>query len=471
MIYSTATENSLIDLPRREPNKCVSAGIVVLVLLLLSTQLQHFLQQYKTESKTGLSPTVSVDGHPTITRQEFSGDFRVYYTASLIARHRGEHVLYYVPKDTHTLLIENVPLDTLWSRIARAAGFQNTMHFIYPPFAALLLQPLSLVKWQTSLLVWRVVLVSLVLVSIYLSLVLQGRQHLWFKFGVATAAAFSFFPLTETLMEGQIDPLILLSWVGGIYFIKKQRPFWSALLFALGTMVKISPAIVVGLFLLRRQGKWLLNYAGSLIGLHALAIWRLGWENHTVFIKQVLPILSCGIASLANKSLAGFIYDIYLRRVPVDVGPPVPYWLCVLIKVIAMGLYSGVLLYFWRRNKTASMLDYELVTLALVTLIASPVSWRHHYLLALLPLIYLWNSTGQKRSDVAVLVIATLAIGTVLPDYTIARVDRPVLQILLASIVPISTMLLLWVLCANQSRRQSSIGDEAGGGKTEELTN
>jgi len=311
-----------------------------------------------------------------------------------------------------------------------------------------LMEPLSFFKWPISILLWRVVLVGMVLISIYMCVLLTGREFLWLKFGLATVGAFSFFPLIEALEEGQVDPLILLCWIGGIYCIKTKRPFWSALLFAVGTLVKVSPAIVVALFLLRRQWKWLFSYAGSIVGLLALSVWRLGWNNHVVFAKQVLPTLSCGIASLANKSLVGLISDLYLRRVPLEITP-VPTGVCMLGKFVGLALFVSVLYYSWRRNKTSSALVQELIAVSLVTLLISPVSWRHHYLLILVPLLYLWNMPATRWSHTAVLAIATLGIGSVFPDYLGAAIRNPVLDIALAAIAPVSGLLLLWVLCAN----------------------
>jgi hypothetical protein len=107
---------------------------------------------------------------------------------------------------------------------------------------------------------------------------------------------------------------------------------------------------------------------------------------------------------------------------------------------------------------------HELITLALVTLLVSPVSWRHHYVLALMPLLYMWNIAAEKRLDIVVLTIATLAVGTVLPDYVLATIQNPVLDIALAGIVPISSLLLLWALCANCFKRERSV---AGGNQSD----
>jgi hypothetical protein len=217
----------------------------------------------------------------------------------------------------------------------------------------------------------------------------------------------------------------------------------------MGTVVKVSPAIVVVLFLLRRRWTWLLSYVSSLIALVLLSIWRLGWSNHLLFMKEILPKLSCGIALLANRSLPGLIYDIYLRRVPLAMDPLVPAWLCMLVKIVGLALLTACSYFLWRRNKTKHISTNEFMAFALLTLLISPVSWRHHYLLALLPLIYLWNSENIRRFDLAVLTVATLSIGSVLPDYVITAVRNPALDLLLVSVTPISTLFLLLIICRN----------------------
>ena len=430
--------------------------IAVVVLLGLSAQFQRFLQSYKDES-VAIGQTNSTDTSPSSARKEFVGDFQVYYTSSLVTRHSADHRLYY-PQPGGQILMDNVPADTPWGQAAKAAGINGTMVFIYPPFAALLLQPLSLLKWQSALLMWRVVLIGVVLFSTYLCLHLTGRDYFWLKFGFAAVAALSFFPLTETLAEGQIDPFILLFWVGGIYLFERGHSFWSAFLFALGTAVKVSPAIVVVLFLLRRRWTWLLSYVGSLIALVLFSTWRLGWSNHVTFVREILPKLSCGVALLANRSIPGLIYDIYLRRVPLAMEPLVPAWLCTIAKMAGVVLLITCLYWLWRQNKTKSIPAREFMAFALLSLLISPVSWRHHYLLALLPLIHLWNSESIRRLDLGVLAVATLSIGSVLPDYVITAVHKPALQLLLVSLTPISTLLLLFVICSNHFAR---VEDEA----------
>src|SRR5262249_46375291 len=161
----------------------------------------------------------------------------------------------------------------------------------------------------------------------------------------------------------------------------------------------------------------LLSYAASIAGLSAISIWRLGWNNHILFLREVLPRLSCGMPLLGNRSLPALIYDLYLNRVPVAPGASVPGWVCTCAKVVGPVLVAASLYFLWRRNKSQAIPIQEFMVFALLSLLISPVSWRHHYLIALLPLIFLWSFDLPRRFDLAVLALATLSIGTVLPDY------------------------------------------------------
>jgi hypothetical protein len=415
-------------------NRRLVTCLLVVFSLLLSAQFQRFLQQYHDETSGA--------------RVVVPNDFPVYYTAAVVAHSSGDRRLYY-PASNSGILLDAIPSDTPWGQTARAAGFDKTMHFIGPPFSALVLEPLRLARWQVSLLAWRLALLALMLASIYLTLLLAGRDHLLLKFALSAAAVLSFFPFIETLFQGQIDPLIVFLWVAGVYLVRDERPVWSALCFAVGTMVKVSPVMAVGLFLLRRQWKWLLSYAvwmGLLLG---ISVWRLGWENHVVWFTQVLPELSRGVANYANKAPAALIFELYLHRVPVLSAGAVPSWLIALVKVANFLIYCAVLLYFWKKNRQPTAMVYELVTLGLVTILISPVSWRHHYLLTLIPVIYLWVKLGERWRDILVLAAATLAMGTVFPDYLIAASLNPALGLVLSSLIPVTSFLLLVVLCGN----------------------
>ncbi|MFZ0805032.1 MAG: glycosyltransferase family 87 protein [Candidatus Sulfotelmatobacter sp.] len=416
----------------------IALGLGVVLLIMLLGQLQKYRHDYRTLRQAGSEGS------------EIPNDFPVYYVAAQTARELGDHRLYYPPENSLSTLLGVVPKDTPWDRMARADGFdKGTMAFVYPPFAALLLEPLSFWPWPLSLFFWRIALTAMVLLAVYLALLLTQTGHLLLHFVLISATVLWFFPFTETIYQGQIDPIIFLCWVSGVYLLATDRPVWSALLFAVGTLVKVSPVIVIPLFLLRRQWKWLISYTlwcGLLLG---ISIWRLGWENHLIWSAQVFPAMSQGVPYFANKSFSALIYEVYLGRVPTNFDFSIPHLLTRIVSLLNLAVYAATLFYFWKKNRRADALNYELIVFALLAIVISPVTWRHHFLLALLPMIYLWYRSRDDLRDSLVLAAATLAIGTVFTDFAIVAIRKPLLDLLLAAIVPITTFLMLIVALAN----------------------
>jgi glycosyl transferase family 87 len=433
-------------------------GLLVVLMILCSGQAQRLLHDYHTVVR------------PASDHGDVPGDFPVYYVAAHVAgQHGGDRRLYFPFDNPFATLLGKVPKETAWNRTAQAHGFEKgTMAFIYPPFGALLLRPLSYLQWPLALLFWRIIMSAMVLASIYLALLLIDTAEPLAPFIILVAATFSFFPFTETIYQGQIDPIILLCWVGGVYLIKEDRPVWSALLFAIGTLIKVSPVVVVGVFLLRRQWKWLASYAGWCVFLLGISIWRLGWENHWIWATKVLPALSQGVPYYANKSLSALIYEVYLWRVPLDIDMGMPHWLVRIFSILNVLLYGATLFYFWRRTRGKSAITYELTVLALLTLVISPVAWRHHFLLALLPLIVLWFRSRDDWRDWLVLAASTLAIGTVFVDYIIVAVRVPFVDLLLAALLPCTSLLLLIVALANYPPAISATDKERPIGELEQ---
>jgi uncharacterized membrane protein len=272
-------------------------------------------------------------------------------------------------------------------------------------------------------------------------------------------AALSFFPFTQTQLFGQVGALMLLLWTLGCYLEDRNRPVLSALCFAFGTAIKLTPALVLPLFLLRGRWKWSLAYAGWLALLMIVSIWKLGWNNHATYFSEILPVLSCGVPSISDKSLTGVIQSLYFGQtyfhsdaIPWRSPPPA---LCLFSKGIGLTLYGGILAYFVRRNQRATDLPQEVAVIALISLLISPVTWRHHYTLALFPLLYLWMTAKPptfSHAKGALLLLATVAIGTPFSHYLTELVQPPIFKMPLAFTMQLGTFILLALGLFNYSR-------------------
>lgn len=401
-------------------------------------------------------------------------DFPVYYVAGSMSGHGPD--LYNVPQGDPALrpyfVLSNVPSSSGWAQQAQRFGFHGASPFIYPPFAALIMRPLSFFSPRLSLFLWRCVSGLLTAISVYLILASFTRTQIGLKFVLALAGAFSFFPFIETIDLGQANALILACWATGIYLAVKQKFTFSALCFALGTLIKVNPVLAVGVFVIRRQWKWVAAYFVWLLVMIGISVGVSGWAAQVTYVRSVLPTLSRGAPIAENKSLAGLIQSLAIGDVVIlDSSSPKLLPLTPLASDVAVGLsatlYIGLLSFFYRRRNSQGGLVSELAAIALLSLLISPVSWRHHFLLALIPLIYLWLPETKilKQWQLIALTAATLIIGTPFADYA-ARYLHGSLRLLANGLQPVATMVVLGLGMPWMLQDRTAVVDSEGEQKT-----
>lgn len=353
-------------------------------------------------------------------------DFSAYYRAGQLAR-EGQ-LLYYFPSNAPPKSFLRLRIDgtTPYGRVSDSKGVANPpilLPYVTPPFVALLMEPFSSVPWQVAYSLWRIAIALACFVAVFFSIriaAVEKRFH-FFAFAVGVGVLSAFFPFKAQIEMGQIDCVILLAWTLGTWLFLKHRPVASSLCYALGTAIKVSPILVVPLMLMRRQWRWLAYYVlwGAVI--LGLSIWSVGWQNQMLWLTKVSPLLSCGAEHFDNRSLPGFVMGICSPGLLLGL-PVVPAGICPFNKGLSALAYLGFLWWCWRKRKGADGLTHELVLMTVVCLLVSPVSWPGHYVLAALPLIYLWVKTLGKRVastkfEIGLLSAVTLVLGIGVPEY------------------------------------------------------
>ncbi|HEY4979359.1 MAG TPA: glycosyltransferase family 87 protein [Candidatus Acidoferrum sp.] len=383
-------------------------------------------------------------------------DFSVYYLAGKATYGHANPELYYPPDGSWRLnpQLRMVDPQTPWAEMGRAEGLTRVQYFLYPPLFSLLMEPFSRLSLASAYVVWRECNLLVFLLSIFVILRWLEPKPFWPILILSMIAAISFFPYTETAFLGQAGVILLLLWALGVCWAE-EKPLWSALCFALGTMVKVTPVIVVPLFILRRQWRWLLGYVGWMTVLSSVSIWRFGWQSNEIYFTKVLPSMSCGIPLRTNTSLETLLHSIYFKHVftgtqdAVAAGLATPSWICLTFKLMCLLIYAGSLFFFWKENKRGSVLSLELTILVLVSVLISPVVWRHSLVIVVLPLLFLWLATDNRTASLrryVLLAFSTILIGTVLPFFALTLTNSTVLQIVLQLLVPGATVALLYLL-------------------------
>jgi hypothetical protein len=118
-----------------------------------------------------------------------------------------------------------------------------------------------------------------------------------------------------------------------------------------------------------------------------------------------------------------------------------------------------VLLYLWRARRSGEeALAQELAIAALISLLISALTWRDHFVLVLLPLIFAWMQSRERnmKARLFALTLISVSIGTPLADFILLCVHHGLVQALLSSIFMLAGWVLL-VLCLRDHRDRESI--------------
>ena len=376
-------------------------------------------------------------------------DFPHYYVAAKLAGSPDarQHPLYYVTGEDKEAALDRIPPGTEWNRVAHENGLGDTLHFSAPPIIATLLVPLGKLKYQLAFMVWRVLADISFFVAIWLCLKLCGAFSPATLL-ICTLAGFSFEPFTLTLEKGQFGALLLLTWSASVLFAQKKQDVLSALMLALATIIKLTPVLAVGVFLVRRRWKWLAAYALWMAILMGVGVWHLGWQNHRLYFAK-LSALSCGVPGPYNYSLSGIVQNTYYGNIlNYDQIPArTPAGLCAFNKGFGFAVYLAVLLILFKKNQRGDLL-WDMVVMSLVILLIAPFTWRHYYVLAIFPLLFVWFSLiagNFLRSRWALLaaIVCTLVMGTRYPDYLQNHLSNGPARVFLVALLPLSALMLM----------------------------
>ena len=379
-------------------------------------------------------------------------DFPHYYVAAKLAgsAHPSQHPLYYATRENKEAVLDRIAPDTEWNQVAHQNGLGDTLHFSAPPIVATLLVPLGRLPYQLAFMVWRVLTDLFFFLAIWICLKLcQALSPATLL--ICTLAGFAFQPFALTLEKGQFGALLLLTWSAGVLFEEKKQDVLSALMLALATIVKLTPLLAIGVFLVRRRWKWLAFYALWMVLLMGIGVWHLGWQNHRLYLSK-LSTLSCGVPGPYNYSLCGLVQNTYYRTILSYSQTPAqtPSGLCVFNKALGFAIYLIVLWFLRSKNRRGDIV-WDMVVMSLITLLISPFTWRHYYVLEILPLMFVWFLLKAGRFSrpawvLTVAIICTLVAGTRYPDYLQNHLTNGPMRVLLVGALPISALILMATL-------------------------
>lgn len=271
----------------------------------------------------------------------------------------------------------------------------------YPPFAALLFTPLTLLDTGSLRTLATAGNLALLVVFVRLSLRIVGHTRVetaWW----ASAVVVWCEPVWTTLRYGQVNLLLAVL----VLWDLSRRPGdrWAGVGIGLAAAVKLTPALFA-VFLLatgvvayrrHRKGPWLRHArvaAGSFVWATLLAAAVLPYDSWRFWTDVVFRTDRAGHAEeTANQALRGVLAR--LLHTP----DPGALWTAVAALVTAVGLAVAV------RAELRGERAWAVVCCAVTALLVSPVSWSHHWVWCV-PLVLLLAARARRAAAAGTLLV------------------------------------------------------------------
>jgi len=302
----------------------------------------------------------------------------------------------------------------VWHKGRDLYGFRHGA-FTYPPITAYLFMPFHVIGWHATEVLWTVA--NVVVLALLFTITLRRFFHVdtataWLvsATGLAPAAIFLLFPFRSLLYWGQLG-LFLLFLVFVDLFVVPTR--FRGVLIGLAAAVKFLPALFVVWLLARREVPAAIRVVASfaVLTLLAAALWPHASAQYWLHVlpsgRDLLMATNptnlptghggwyFGVGKVINQSLRGM-----LGRPPLDAPGTMP-WVLLALAVLALGIVVTVRQLGERRDLLA------FVTLSLVTVLVSPVSWVHYWVfVALAPFVAILEWRRDRVVSIAAIILA-----------------------------------------------------------------
>lgn len=271
--------------------------------------------------------------------------------------------------------------------------------FTYPPLAAIVFCPFSWLHMPAASVAITVLTSVLLIVSTVIVLTgldvwktsraLPGPawlRRLWLATVVAAAATTWLEPIASNFAYGQINAILMTLVLADC--VPRRLPWPRGLLLGLGIALKLTPAVFLLYFLLRRDNRAALTALASFAATTLLAFALApsdSWEYWTHTVHHTDRI---GEAALnTDQNIAGI-----LARLGLGEHERFGLWVAACLLVLAATIWA------MRRVLRAGEPLLALICVALFGLVVSPVSWSHHWVWVLPAVLVMWTVAWRRRN-------------------------------------------------------------------------
>jgi alpha-1,2-mannosyltransferase len=283
--------------------------------------------------------------------------------------------------------------------------------FTYPPLAAVLFCPFAWLGMPAASVTITLITMALLLVSTMMVLtrldvwntarLVPGpswSRRWWLTVLIVAGATLWLEPIKSNFAFGQINVVLMTLVIADC--VPRRTPWPRGLLLGLGIAIKMTPAVFLLYFLLRRDRRAVLtslaSVAAATLAGFVLA-WHDSWQYWTHTVRNTDRI---GSASLnTNQNVAGTLARLGLgdheRFLP---------WVAACLLVLALTVWAA------RRVLRADEPVMAVICIALFGLAVSPVSWSHHWVW-MLPTVLVTTVLAWRRRNAALALLSAAGVA------------------------------------------------------------
>ncbi|CAJ1582210.1 glycosyltransferase 87 family protein [[Mycobacterium] wendilense] len=257
--------------------------------------------------------------------------------------------------------------------------------FTYPPLSAVLFSPFAWLSLPAAGI--AITLTTLVLLVVATMLVLTRldvfagapAQRWWLAAGITAPAVIYLEPLVSNFDFGQINVVLMTLVLADC--VPRRTPWPRGMLLGLAIALKLTPAVFLVYFVLRRDVRAVLVSLASFLAATALGF-ALAWRDSVEYwTTTVVNTDRIGTATLnTNQNISGA-----LARLGLAENVRFALWVLACFAVLALTAWAVRRILAAGSDGPESVL--ALICVALFGLVVSPVSWSHHWVWVLPTLV------------------------------------------------------------------------------------
>ena len=283
--------------------------------------------------------------------------------------------------------------------------------FTYPPLAAILFCPFSWLHMPAASV--AITLLTLVLLIVSTTIVLAGLdvwgasavlpgpawlRRLWLAVVIAAAASIWLEPITSNFAFGQINVVLMTLVIADC--VPRRTPWPRGLLLGIGMALKLTPAVFLLYFLLRRDNRAALTALASFAAATLVGFVLAPNDSWEYWTRTVHHTDRIGETTLnTDQNIAGA-----LARLGLGEHERFPLWAAACLLVLAATIWA------MRRVLRAGEPTLAVVCVALFGLVVSPVSWSHHWVWAL-PAVLVTGILAWRRRNLALALLSAAGVA------------------------------------------------------------